>query len=166
MFSAVSVDGVGDDAVSWGVFYKSGTRFLSRWRKETIGEVASSSSSPPHKLSKDRAMPTVIAIAVDMDKKEMLLSIDGAATTVVFSNFETSSALVPAFSLQGKISSSDNHVSCSSGDTIGAAVGRGRAEEVAEQIEFEVNFGEKAFRTSVFADQGFRPVLAALVADN
>jgi hypothetical protein len=96
----LSSDGVGDDAVSWGCFYKSGSAIYSRWSKATIPADA---LSPHHKLDRDRSGPTNIAIAVDFDKKVMLLSINGEEAITVIENFEASTGLVPAFSLQGML---------------------------------------------------------------
>jgi hypothetical protein len=89
---------VGDDKVSWGVFYKSGAGVYSRWNQLTVPE----DTLRPHcKMDKEGSCVTIIAIAVNFDTREMLMSVNGGDVVVAFSPFDASSALVPAFSCQG-----------------------------------------------------------------
>ena len=98
---AIALAGVGDDASSWGVFYKSGSKSVySRWQQHCTTD-----SLVPHFTAAKDATPTepwVVTIAVDFSSRRMWMSINAESAILAFDGFELSgAALTPAFSAQG-----------------------------------------------------------------
>ena len=63
---------MGDDVASWGIFYKSGKSVYSRWNQQCTTDALS-----PHLIAdKDMGGPWCVSIAVDMDNRQMWMSIN------------------------------------------------------------------------------------------
>lgn len=88
--------GVGDDAASFGVFFKSGVDVTSNWnskkRDVALMELA---------VSEHRCCGISVCVAVDCDEKKMFLSVNNGPVITIFQGIAFS-AIVPAISLQGK----------------------------------------------------------------